>query len=78
MCDVFNYADDNSLSFHHHNPLVVQNTLESACKVALDWFSMNYNKANPQKFQSIILSRRPQTSKPYVEYHVNDVVIKLE
>ena len=24
ICDVYNYADDNTLSFHHQNPLVVK------------------------------------------------------
>ena len=77
-CDVFNYADDNSLSFHHHNLTTLKNTLESACEVAIDWFEANHMKANPNKFQAIVLSRRPNTITSNLEFRIKDVTIKTE
>ena len=52
-CDVFNYADDNTLSFSHHNPSQIKLTLENASRTALCWFKNNYMKANTSKFQAI-------------------------
>ena len=57
ICDVYNYADDNSLAFSHHDPLVIKQTLETASKQAIKWFDENFMKANPSKFQVICLSR---------------------
>lgn len=56
-CIVYNYADDNSLSFHHENPGVVKSVLETASMDAIHWFCDNFMLANPDKFQAIILSR---------------------
>ena len=38
ICDVYNYADDNTLAFHHQNPLVVKGTIETASNMAIQWF----------------------------------------
>jgi hypothetical protein len=56
-CTVYNYADDNSLSFNHANPLIVKETLERSANVALQWFEMNKMKANPSKFQALVLAK---------------------
>jgi hypothetical protein len=57
MCTVYNYADDNTLSFSHSDPGIVKYTLENAANFALQWFHNNHMKANPTKFQALILSR---------------------
>ena len=54
-CDIFNYADDNSLSCYDKNSLSLKCKLEHACEVAIDWFDANLMKANPEKFQAIVL-----------------------
>jgi len=74
-CDIFNYADDNSLSFHHHDPTMIKNVLESACSAALDWFDLNHMRANPDKFQAIVLSRQPNTMLPLLKFRVKDATI---
>ena len=56
-CDVSNYADDNTLSFSHHNPSQIKLTLEHASRTALCWFKNNYMKANTSKFQAICFSK---------------------
>ena len=37
-CDVYNYADDNTLSFSHSNPSIIKSTLEQASQQAIRWF----------------------------------------
>ena len=56
-CSVFNYADDNTLSFNHADRNVVKNTLERSASLALEWFEQNSMKANPTKFQALVLSK---------------------
>jgi len=77
-CDVFNYADDNSLSFHHHDLKIIKTTLESASNDALNWFDANLMKANPEKFQAIVLTRRPNASPPDLAFCIKDATISPE
>ena len=56
-CNVFNYADDNTLSYDHPDPLYVKSRLESAACIAIRWFEQNQMKANPSKFQALVLGR---------------------
>ena len=73
MCTIYNYADDNSLSYHHENPQVVKDVLEGASHCALKWFKENFMLANPDKFQAIVLSRRPEPS--IASFKIDDVTI---
>ena len=57
MCKVYNYADDNTLSFSHSNPNIIKSKLEEASNKAIKWFHDNYMKANPSKFQAICFSK---------------------
>jgi len=57
LCDIYNYADDNTLSYSHSDPEVIKTRLEMASNVAITWFSQNYMKTNPSKFQAICFSR---------------------
>jgi hypothetical protein len=56
-CTVYNYADDNTLSYSHANPDVVKFTLEKSCLLSIQWFSQNYMKVNPDKFQFMLMVR---------------------
>ena len=47
---LYNYADDNTLSYAHHNVETVVNTLQQDCSSLLHWFQENQMKVNPHKF----------------------------
>ena len=70
-CDVYNWADDNTLSYHHKDPGIVKTRLEEAAKVAIRWFKENNMKANPDKFQAMVLSRK----KVSITFDIGDVTI---
>ena len=55
---LYNYADDNNLSYAHHNAETVINTLEQDCSSLLHWFQENQMKVNPHKFQAISFGKR--------------------
>ena len=74
MCDVYNYADDNTLSYSHINLSVVKERLERASEQAITWFKANYMKANSSKFQAICLSRNGQQ----IEFKIENNTIKSE
>jgi hypothetical protein len=57
LCTVYNYADDNSLSTCHTDPHIVKTSLELAATSALEWFNNNQMKANPAKFQALVMGR---------------------
>ena len=57
-CTLYNYVDDNSMS---HSSSTLQNVLSNLlidcreCRIAVERFSDNGMKANPNKFQFMIL-----------------------
>ena len=58
-CSLYNYADDNSLSVSASSLSEVLSKLRIDCNHAIDWFTINGMKANPDKFQFMILSSSP-------------------
>ena len=57
ICDVYNYADDNSVGCSGNNPEEITNNLKHVVNIMLKWFKDNYLKANPDKFQFILFSK---------------------
>ena len=57
-CQLYNYADDKTLSYSHYDPNVVKYVVESAANTATEWFKSNNMQANPCKFQAMTLSRK--------------------
>ena len=55
-CTLYNYANDNSISHSSSTLQTVLSNLLIDCKIAVEWFSNNGMKANPNKFQFMILS----------------------
>ena len=53
--DLYNYADDNTLSYSDHDINKVISTLEDDSMTLINWFSINKMKANPEKFQAIAI-----------------------
>lgn len=54
---VYNYADDNTLSYSDSNVNDIKLKLEADCIKAMEWFQDNNMKANADKFQLMILNR---------------------
>ena len=54
-CDLYNYADDNTISACCDSKQQVIDTLMAESTTAMKWFEANMMQANPGKFQAIIL-----------------------
>ena len=50
---LYNYADDNTLTYFHKNEMILKNEIENDLSNILQWFKSNGMKANPSKFQMI-------------------------
>jgi hypothetical protein len=73
LCDLFNYADDNTLSENDCDIDAVVHRLEAASRKAVEWFDDNCMQANADKFQVSVLSRDPNITS--ITLHINDVVL---
>ena len=54
---VYNYADDNTISFIHKDLTIIKETLTKDARSAINWFKENMMKANPEKFQIMFLGK---------------------
>ncbi len=54
-CQLYNYADDNTMSHADEDILRVQSVLQCEAQNIMVWFEANDLSANPQKFQSMVL-----------------------
>ena len=53
-----NYADDNTLSYSHNNPITLKQHLQVDCVAVLHWFEENNMQTNPDKFQAISFGKK--------------------
>ena len=51
------YADDNHICLDNENLEVPQKHLQDDSNITVKWFNNNQTTANPDKFETIILSR---------------------
>lgn len=56
--NLYNYADDNTVSYVHTDPLVLKNVLTNDSLTLVKWFSDNQMQANPDKFQGIAIGQK--------------------
>ena len=75
LCDVFNYADDNTLGCEGKDVPELQTKLEKASSMMLNWFDENGMQANPEKFQFIVFDRKENGQH---NIHVNGIEIKSQ
>ena len=61
---LYNYADDNTLSFHSPDFNHLIKVLQRESDVLLDWFKINGMQANPDKFQAIAVGKRTFNENP--------------
>ena len=72
---MFNYADDNTLSIVGDDAQEVKGKLANQSSLCLNWFSVNMLKANPSKFQFMILDRNSSQDQSY-EINIGNVCLK--
>lgn len=68
---LYNYADDNTLSFSSPDYDHLISTLESESQVLIDWFKENKMQANPDKFQVIAVGKRTFAKNPSIQIQQN-------
>ena len=61
---LYNYADDNTLSFHSPDFQKVITTLQEESDILIKWFSFNCMQANPDKVQAIAVGKKTYDKKP--------------
>ena len=59
---IYNYADDNTLSYVSSDLNEVKIKLEQDCLNVMEWFQANHMKANSEKFQVMFLNKNDITS----------------
>ena len=55
-CHIYNYADDNCISYSSDTIDDIRKFLTKDIIVFMNWFKQNSLKANPEKFQSMLIS----------------------
>ena len=59
---LYNYADDNTLSYVDSDCDKLKTVLEGDSEKLIDWFDFNCMKANPDKFQAICLGQKANSN----------------
>ena len=78
ICELANYADDNTLSKVENTVDALVNALRIDTVNALEWFIQNFMQANPHKFQAILM-KSPTSVVTLPEYiEVKDVKIRCQ
>ena len=73
---LFNYADDNTLSFSHPDFVTMLTVLEQESHVFIDWFSRNRMKANQDRFQAFAVGEKTFGEKP--TFKIGETEIECE
>ena len=71
---VYNYADDNTLSYQNRNVNTVVNTLQEESNVAIEWFKRNEMLVNPDKFQALLLGCKEED----INFNIDNCIVKPE
>ena len=54
---IYNYADGNTVSYSHKNLDIMKGVLVDESATCTEWFTKNKMRANPDKFQAIMLGK---------------------
>ncbi len=57
ICELANYADDNTLDNIASTNETVLSALQKYTTNAIGWFEENYMQANPNKFQFMVMKK---------------------
>ena len=61
---LYNYADDNTLSYTDEDYNTLINVLENESSILIEWFNINFMQANPDKFQAIAVGKKTYAKEP--------------
>ena len=56
--EIYNYADDNTISCTSDSPDELTNKLEQSGNIITNWFSKNGMQANPDKYQAVVFGKK--------------------
>ena len=73
---MYNYADDNPLSYCHKILEILKSVLQQESTILLDWFGDNQMPANPDKVQAISVGKK--TYAEMKDIQIANVNIKCE
>ena len=59
---LYNYSDDNTLSYIHKDLLHLKSVLEQESLLLIQWFDKYFMKANADKFQAICIGKNLKTT----------------
>ena len=59
---IYNYADDNTVSYCHKDLEILRDTLITECLKLLKWFVYNQMQANPDKIQAISVAQKTHSA----------------
>ena len=66
---IYNYADDNTICARDPNPQISKTKMEYYAEMAIKCFEENYMKANPSKFQTIIMKSGQRDSPKFIDIY---------
>ena len=72
-CDLYNYAEDNTLSKSVTSLATVTKSLEEDSKSLISWFSSNKIQENPEKFQAIAIGNKTHTQNIAFNLNGNNI-----
>ena len=61
---LYNYADDNTLSYADQDYNTLINVLEKESSILIEWFNINCMQANSDKFQAIAVGKKTYAKEP--------------
>jgi hypothetical protein len=61
---LYNYADDNTLSYADQDYNTLINVLEKESSILIEWFNFNCMQANPDEFQAIAVGKKTYAKEP--------------
>ena len=73
---LYNYADDNTLSFCNPDFDALISTLETDSNQLIEWFRINKMQANPDKFQFLAVGRKTYDKNPSI--HIQNFNLTCE
>ena len=72
-CSIYNYTDDSCISYAHDNVDCIKSVLSHEINSLMAWYKLNSLEANPNKFQSMLISSNAQKYND-LQIEVNDNV----